>query len=227
MLHAYEGQEGPLEVELYLSPPALEVVVRDHGSGIRTRDEASEHASDGIGLPVIQALAHRVEFRDLGGGGTEVRMEFATPRAGAIEPVADEDGFELAEICQSELTDTVAMAISPTRLARFVLPRVLWALAARAHFSTDRISDTELLADALLAHVDDSVSGSRIGVAISVAPHNLELRLGPLRSGRTGALIDASVVDGLGPVIERLTDGHEVSAAGSSELLALRLVQPR
>ena len=34
VLHAYDAAGGPLHVELYLAPEAVEVVVRDHGKGI-------------------------------------------------------------------------------------------------------------------------------------------------------------------------------------------------
>src|SRR5437763_9890344 len=37
VLHAYEGGEGPLEVELRASPETIEVIVRDHGMGIKPR----------------------------------------------------------------------------------------------------------------------------------------------------------------------------------------------
>ena len=37
VLHAYEGAEGPLEVELRASPEEVEVIVRDFGVGIRPR----------------------------------------------------------------------------------------------------------------------------------------------------------------------------------------------
>src|SRR5436853_5919189 len=37
VLHAYEGDEGPLEVELRASLDGVEVIVRDHGIGIRPR----------------------------------------------------------------------------------------------------------------------------------------------------------------------------------------------
>lgn len=224
VLHAYRGEPGPLEVEMHVRPPALEVVVRDHGVGMPADADGAEH-SGGIGLPVIHTLAQGVQFRPVAGGGSELRLEFATPKAGAIEPLARDDRFELAEIARGEDADTIAMAIAPTPLARAVLPRILAALAARANFTTDRISDAQLLADALLAHIDGSVSASHIGVGISAAPHSIELRIGPLDSGHSGALIDRSLVNGLGPVIERLTDGHQVDASGDSELLALRLVQ--
>src|ERR1700722_16340406 len=84
VLHAYEGEEGPLHVEVYLSADVVEVVVRDHGTGIKPHIR-DEKAALGIGLSIIQALAPRVEFKDVAGGGTEVRMEFATPSAQALD----------------------------------------------------------------------------------------------------------------------------------------------
>jgi hypothetical protein len=100
----------------------------------------------------------------------------------------------------------------------------LSALAARAYFSTDRISDVQLVADTLVANSPDSISGSHLGVAIDLTPRNLELRIGPLRAGSAKVLIDAAS-DGLGDVIERLTDAQSVAASDSTETLELRLVE--
>jgi serine/threonine-protein kinase RsbW len=226
VLHAYGGGEGPLEIDVRIAQPVLEILVRDRGGGIRPRGEPSESADGGIGLPVIQALAQHVELRDLAGEGTEVRMEFASPGAATLEPVsAGEDGFEFGQIGDSMFTDKTAMTIQPGVLAGAVLPRVLCSLAARAHFSTDRISDTQMLADALLAQLDGSISGSRLGFGIGVAPYELELRVGPLRNGRSAAVIEACALDGVGALLERLTDGHEVAPEGSAELLKLRLIE--
>src|SRR5947199_4170069 len=52
-LHAYEGREGPLEVELRASQEAVEVVVRDEGIGIRPRIRIADETALGIGLPLI------------------------------------------------------------------------------------------------------------------------------------------------------------------------------
>src|ERR1700704_3594480 len=64
VLHAYEGQEGPLEVELRASADAVEALVRDFGIGIRPRIRSADDPALGIGLPLIQALVHSVEFSD-------------------------------------------------------------------------------------------------------------------------------------------------------------------
>ncbi len=234
VVHAYEGREGPLKVDICAGTPSLRVLVRDHGRGIATTvmtadgdDDGVEQAVGGIGLPVIRALARDAEFRNVEGGGTEVQMDFATARAGALEPPSPTDQPRLPAIASEGLTSTMVLTIAPSALARTVLPRLLCALAARAHFSTDRISDTQLLADTLVAQTDGSLSAAHLGVAIGVAPRKLELRIGPLRSGRAGAIVLDSTVDGLGPVLARLVDAHEVTVEGSSETLALSVAAER
>ncbi len=62
-------------------------------------------------------------------------------------------------------------------------------------------------------------------MGVSVAPRNLEIKVGPLRAGHAVALFGDAALDGLGPVLERLTDGHAVSPAGSAEILDVRLAQ--
>ena len=222
VLHAYDGEEGPLEVEVYALAGGIAVIVRDQGRGIRPRSAGETEFHPGIGLPVIQALARSVQFRDLSPEGTEVRMEFAVRRARATEPL-DGDGWKAPAGTSSELANTVNVTMAPSSLAQAVLPRVLSALAARAHFSTDRISDVQLVAD-VVANAQDSISGSHLGVTVTHAPRKLELSIGPLRTGYARRLID-SATDGLGGVIERLTDDHRVASEDSQETLALRLAE--
>jgi len=225
VVHAYGEAEGPLEVELYALPAQLCVVVRDHGGGI---DPHVDESQRGIGLRLIEALCDRVRFEDVPGGGTELRMSFQTELAGALGVPRDARGLELSASCPNGSGQTTRIAIAPSRLARAVLPRVLAALAVHADFSTDRISDTQLLADALIARIDRSLSASHVNVGVSVAPRNLEMQIGPLRTGSAEALVLDSAVAGLGPVLERLTEGrHAVQPAGRSEVLTLRLAGQR
>lgn len=230
VLHAYGGGEGPMEVEIHACPPALRTIVRDYGGGIRPRLQSAEQATGGIGLPVIRALARKAEFVDLDPGpGTEVRMEFATAKAPELEEPAVEARFEFPVSAGAQLTETMAMELAPSQLARSVLPRVLSGLAARAHFSTDRISDTQLLADTLVNRTYGSIGASHLNVLVGVAPRMLELQLGPLGSGRASTLLDApNEHEGLGGMLERLTDSYRVTPAGaSSEVLALQLAARR
>ena len=244
VLHAYGDGEGPLEVEVRLAPSALEVVVRDRGRGmgraigIGPRSDAGDGTgtagtSAGIGLPVIQALAHRVELRDVPDGGTEVLMEFATPGTRVPEPPPEEEEAAAAEaaglpkIAPAPAPAGIVLTIAPPHLAQRVLPRLLSALAARAHFSTDRICDVQLVADALVAHAPAAVGAGYLNVTVAVAPRELDLHIGPLGAGRAQRLLADSHLDGVGRIIEQLTDRQRVEATGEAELLALRLVDRR
>ncbi|HTA05692.1 MAG TPA: ATP-binding protein [Solirubrobacteraceae bacterium] len=224
VLHAYEGGEGPLYVELYLRAESVEVVVRDHGTGIRPHIRDEEEAALGIGLSIIQALAPRVEFKDVEGGGTEVRMEFATPRTASVQPLASE-GFEPPNVSAGELASTSGVALAPSALAVKVLPRVICVLAARARFTTDRISDAELLADAIVSRGFQSSAREHLTVSVSVGTRELELRLGPLSGGGAGKLVASE--GGIGPIVEKLTDGRQIFSEGAFETLGLTLRDAR
>lgn len=222
VLHAYKGAGGPLEVEFSSVPTGLDVFVGDRGCGILPSVRTGESVSDGIGLPVIQALSDSVEFLDRPSGGTEVAMHFeltqARPLRGTLGPGAN--GLHAID---GDRPEAIVLGVAPSAVARNVVPRVLSTLAARAYFSTDRISDTQLLADTLVAELGEAGSGQLL-VGVTVLPRNLELRIGPLVSGRAGELF-AGDDDGLGSVLGRLTDGHEVLESGSQELLDLRMAQ--
>lgn len=228
VLHAYGAGEGPLELDVYALAGAIEVIVRDRGGGIVPRDdgERREAAHDGIGLPVIKALSHRSRFVDVPGGGTEVRMEFAAPQATSLKVRPDEQAPDSAGWAPRVSSEAIELRLAPNALARAVLPRVLSTLAARAYFSTDRISDVQLVADALAANADGSINGNHLDIGVTVAQRYLELRIGPLRSGRGESLV-AVAADGLAPVVERLTETKRVAREGTGETLELRLVDQR
>jgi serine/threonine-protein kinase RsbW len=224
--HAYGGAEGPLEVDVYAGADAL-VVVRDRGVGMSVpAGHAGADGPGGMGLVVIDALARRVEFAQPASGGTEVRMGFAPAKA-AVEPLERDRPTPRLAMPAETLRD-IELSVVPNAMARAVLPRVLSTLAARAYFSTDRISDVQLVADVLAAKAGDSITASRLDVGVDVAPRNLDLRIGPLHAGHGESLVSAAA-DGLAPVIERLTDeNHRVSRAdGLAETLELRLVDQR
>ncbi len=226
VLHAYGDAEGPLEVEVYALPGIVEVMVRDHGGGIPAAAGAPGEKA-GIGMSVIQTLAERSDFRVAKDSGTEVWMAFGAPQARAPEPFAAEpfsdDELEAAQV-GSEPGGAVKITIAPAPLAWAILPRLLSALAARAHFRTDRIADIQLVADALKAQVPASIRGSHLSIGISVEPRDLELRIAPLLAGHAKDLIVESA-GGLGPLIAKLTTSQRVATLGSSddEMLALRL----
>jgi anti-sigma regulatory factor (Ser/Thr protein kinase) len=225
VLHAYEGAEGALEVEIYSEAGSCGVFVRDRGIGLQPQARRDQWTV-GIGLPVIEALAARVDFEETPGGGTEVRMQFATPGVRALETPEQQPLLESGEGA-TEPGSTTTVTIAPVApLARSVLPRLLGVLAARANFSTDRISDAHLVADALSAHATDATSAGQLTITVSIQPRNLELTLGPLDAGRARELISAGS-DGVGDVLEKLSDRVGVEVDGAHELLDLKLTDPR
>jgi anti-sigma regulatory factor (Ser/Thr protein kinase) len=225
VLHAYAGDSGPMEIEVQVASGEVTVLVRDRGSGIRERRDDIDAQSPGIGLHVIQTLARSAEFKETPGGGIEVCMEFAVPGLGALEPCPEEP--ELFRVALAQMPSTAMLSFAPIALARTVLPRLVSVLAARAHFSTDRISDAQLLVDALVAHAHGALSGDQLSIGVNVEPRELELRIAPLPTGRAQQLISDSEFDGLGRVIEKLTDRRKVATVGSYETLTLGLIDSR
>ena len=80
VVHAYEADDGVLEVDMLTAEDALTIAVRDHGSGIHPRPSTRRTPALGLGLPLIAALSDAFELRGSTGEGTEVRMTFAYER---------------------------------------------------------------------------------------------------------------------------------------------------
>jgi anti-sigma regulatory factor (Ser/Thr protein kinase) len=224
VLHAYDGAEGALEIEIYSEARSCGVFVRDRGIGLQPQSSRDQWTV-GIGLPVIEALAERVDFEETPGGGTEVRMQFATPGVRTLE-TPQQHLVESADGARGPGSRTTVTIAPVAPLARSVLPRLLGVLAARANFSTDRISDAHLVADALSAHAIDATSAGHLTITVNIEPRNLQLTLGPLDAGRARELISAGA-DGVGHVLEKLSDRVTVEVDGSHELLDLQLTDRR
>jgi serine/threonine-protein kinase RsbW len=226
VLHAYEGKRGPMDIEIGLDADSLSATVRDRGIGIGEHACKDEHNDRlAIGLHVIRTLASHADFDEPPGRGTRVRMELSARGARPLRPrlttgPETDLGGELAEL-------QAAVSIAPIALARAVVPRLICTLATRAHFSTDRLSDLQLLCDALAAHAGAAVSEPRLTVGVRIRPRELELTLAPLRPGHGRSLIGASSLDGLGTVIEKLADRHETIDVGGRELLTVGVRDPR
>jgi anti-sigma regulatory factor (Ser/Thr protein kinase) len=222
VLHAYGGEEGPLEVEIAVDPHTLRVTVRDHGVGIDGGALAGGGAGEpGIGIPVIQALSEEADFAEPVGGGTEVRMQFAAGDLRGLPAPSRQGPQSFPEMPD---TATAIISVAPAELARAVVPRVLCAFAARANFSTDRISDSQLLADALVAHASDSLADGYLSIAVNVEPRDIELRVGPLAAGHAERLVLDSDMEGLGRVLEKLADSHGVTSSDAHDTLTLQLL---
>jgi hypothetical protein len=199
----------------------IQVIVRDEGTGIQPREPAPEAAMQGVGLSLIQALTERVEFVGGADEGTEVRMSFRSERALDLNGNGPHGGAEL----DPPPGDTVVSASG--RLVGPVLSSVIAVLAARAGFSVERLSEAQIVTDAIAAHAAEAFPGGHVHTAIDTAERRLDLRIGPLVDGGGDRLVASSAVGGLAPVLERLTDEMAIERRDGGEDLRLSIVDRR
>jgi anti-sigma regulatory factor (Ser/Thr protein kinase) len=225
--HAYPEADGPLEVDVSVAHERLDVVVRDRGDGIRPRISPAPDSRCGLGIPLIQALAERVQFNGAIGEGTEVEMTFATPGVREFG-IPQPNRVHSDATAAAEPATTVLITLMPSLLARTVLAHLLGALSARANFSAERISESRVLAGALAGCAPAPDGQDRLNVAIDLMPRKLSLRLGPLRADHTGVLISHPTLVRFAPAVREPMAGDR-SAADSKRLqiLTLTLSEPR
>ena len=225
VMHAYDGDTGPLTVRMYIEPEAIEVVVVDQGSGLPALAPADETLR-GVGLSVIRALAEQAEFRVRPQGGTEVRMTFAGQRDGKplfhLPTRAGPDDHEAAW-----LAGDAVVSLSPISLLAGVLGRVARALAARARFSLDRFSDVYLVTDAIAAHAGRAAKGARMSFSVSTDAQRLELTIGPFLDGSAAQLRHLAPDYSAGSAITMLSDSVEVREEDGGEVLHVVMLDRR
>jgi serine/threonine-protein kinase RsbW len=218
VVHAYGGDEGPLEVTVGVQGNELLVLVRDHGGGIQPTPALTEQTVHGVGLSLIQALTERVEFAGAPETGTEVRMTFAADHD-LGEP---QDGASAAPATPPE--EGLEVSIGQGDLVAPVLGRIVAMLAARAGFSIDRLSDAQLVSDALSAHAPTYVRGDDIRISFQDADRSLEARVGPLVDGGSDKLLADADLPGIGRLLEQLANEVRTERDnGSGEFLVLKL----
>jgi serine/threonine-protein kinase RsbW len=223
VLHAYDGGDGPLEISMRAPDGHLTVSVRDRGPGFKPLPAEPDEAPLGFGLALIASLADAFAIQG-GITGTEVQMTFdLEPEEGDGAPPPA--GGQLAAGREPPPVNRVSLSAPAGPLAQPVLGRVLSLLAARVDFSIDRLSDAQIVSDALAQHVGGQALDGRVAVAVEEANRSLVIRIGPLREGGGDALVAATELPGLGRLLPQLADELlvEPSGEGAGELLQLRM----
>jgi hypothetical protein len=221
VLHAYDGGEGPLEVDVRIEDGEVRVNVRDQGDGIQPRPIDTSVEVQGVGLSLITALADRVEFLGGAGEGTEVRMAFASPVDRAEFPDYDPDTV----MARSSVSGDVSVSVCEGPLSGPVLSSLVAGMAARAGLSVERVSEAQLLSDTISAHAHELILGRHVNVAITLQDGQLEVSVGTLRPQGARELVGASSVPGLGeaPLLERLAAEISIEPEDDGERLSLSL----
>jgi serine/threonine-protein kinase RsbW len=219
VLHAYHGEPGPMDIQLFIDEHVIRVSVQDRGIGLSDSPGAiANDGAGGLGVSVMQALARDFQLRPRQGGGTEVQMRFDGRRDGQVlftVPSAATADHSVADVAEDDENE-VMISVSPVALLSSVLGRVARTVAATAHFSLDRFSDVYLITDALAAHADRAAAGDRITARLTASDRQLSLSLGPFRRG-SGRLLDARAPSPL----SMLTDELTVSECGSGDAVSL------
>jgi serine/threonine-protein kinase RsbW len=225
VMHAYDGETGPLAVRMYIETEAIEVVVLDQGSGLPSLAPADETIR-GVGLSVIRALAEQAEFRSPPEGGTEVRMSFAGQRDG--KPLFHLPSRAGPDDRDAEwLSGDAVVSLSPISLLAGVLGRVARALAARARFSLDRFSDVYLVTDAIAAHAGRAAKGQRMSFAITTDAQRLELTIGPFVGGSGSQLSHQAPEYSAASALTMLSDELNIRTEDEDEVLHVVMVDRR
>ena len=224
VMHAYDGGSGPLAVCIYVGPESIEVKISDAGRGIPAMTPSDDRLQ-GVGIPIIRALANETAFRPLKDGGTEVWMQFSGAREG--EPLyttpteaAAEDGW------MERLSGDAVVSLSPVSFVGGVLGRLARALAAQARFSLDRFSDVYLVTDALAAHAASAAADGRINFGLSTDTRRLELTIGPFRPGASASLSGSGQSD-VGSALSLLSDELDVKRDNGNEEVHLVMLDRR
>jgi serine/threonine-protein kinase RsbW len=227
VMHAYEGAAGPLEASLCVGQDSVQIIVKDCGVGIP--EDVAPAGQDskvglpdgmerGVGMPIIKALAGHSDFRQCDEGGTEVWMDFPTPRRGMRLAENPADAAP-DEAWLSRLSGDAVISLSPVSLVDGVLGRVAQALAARARFSLDRFSDVYLATDAIATHVAMAAGSARIGFGVAAQTRHLEITIGPFRSGASAVIAGRASGRRARSALALLADELEVLTANGMEML--------
>lgn len=220
VLHAYDGEYGPLTVSVATSPDAIEVVTRDRGRGLRQITPSPDRM--GIGLAVIRALAERAEFQTLPAGGTEVQMSFV--RDVTVLPLPRGQPRGAVDSPMVELSGDVVVTLTPISLLTYMLPRISRIVAAHSHFTVDRVSDLDAVAEAIATQAARRAAGESIRFSIDASSRRLALTVGPLRQQATSRATAGESADGPRASLAALVDELAVETVKGYELLRVVIV---
>lgn len=217
VVHAYDGEPGPMDVEATPDTDGLTVVVADDGSGMRPRAEAGESLR--LGLSLIAALSSSFSISGGLDRGTEISMRIPL-RGGGANGHGDR-----AQVVPADSDRTELVVDRPAMLAP-VLGRLVGALAARRELSVDRVSDAVLVTDAISHNASDSFADGRVRMGLEEGAAGIGLRLGPMDPGAAPRIREELRVPGVGGSLEVLADELAVEEAEDGEYLLIRFAAP-
>jgi hypothetical protein len=116
-------------------------------------------------------------------------------------------------------SEELALQIPPGEVARPVIARVIGALAARAEFSVERLSDTVLIGDAVSAHTPEDFPEGLATISIRDGSGTLSVRVGPMVEGGGDRILSAMDLPGGGGSLRGLAGSMDVVREDDGEYL--------
>jgi serine/threonine-protein kinase RsbW len=220
VVHAYQGQPGPLTVEAKPDAEGLTVVVRDEGRGIRPQAAEGDRESLRLGLSLIAALSGSFSISGGLDRGTEITMRLPL-QGGGTDGKGDHTEMKPLPVDRTE------MVIDRSELLGPVLARVVGALAARRDLSIDRVSDAVLVTDAIAGAAPARFSDGRVRLGLDDSAEGISLRLGPMEPGAATLIREDLEVPDVGGSLEALADELTVEESGDGEYLVIRFAAAR
>jgi serine/threonine-protein kinase RsbW len=214
VVHAYDGEPGPLSVEAEPDSDGLTVVVGDEGAGFKPSADG-DRESLRLGLSLIAALSSSFSISGGLDRGTEISMRVPLRGGGA------EGRDESAEL-RPAADDRTEMVVDRAELLGPVLSRVVGALAARRELSVDRVSDAVLVTDAIAAAAPSRFADGRVRLGLDESRDGIDLRLGPLEQGVATQVRQELELPGVGGSLEALADELTVEESDGGEYLVIR-----
>lgn len=216
VVHAYEGDDGLLEVEATPEREALRIVVRDFGRGIRpSAGEGGDSLR--LGLSLIAALSQRFQISGGVGVGTEITAWLTLHRAAPIEAPASDGGT----------APEMHLCVENPQLLRPVLSRTISALAARQDLTIERLSDAMLLTDAISADVGSAFGSRPVRVALLDGDGTIDLKVGPMNIGSAQRMRDGFQLEGVEGSLEVLASEMRSESDDDGEFLVARFASLR
>jgi serine/threonine-protein kinase RsbW len=214
VVHAYQGEAGPLHVDAEPDTDGLTVVVRDEGSGIRPQADAVRESLR-LGLSLIAALSSSFSISGGLDQGTKVTMRVPLKGGGA------NGSGKLAEV-KPYSGERTEMVVDRSELLAPVLARVVGALAARRDLSIDRVSDAVLVTDAIAGAAPAHFADGRVRLGLDERAGSIDLRVGPMEAGAAARIREDLEVPNVGGSIEALADELTVEESDDGEYLIIR-----
>jgi serine/threonine-protein kinase RsbW len=214
VVHAYQGEPGPLDIEARPDGEGLTVIVRDEGGGIRPQADTVRDSLR-LGLSLIAALSSSFSISGGLDRGTEVTMRVPLKGGGA-------NGSGVLAEPKPYPADRTEMVVDRTELLAPVLARVVGALAARRDLSIDRVSDAVLVTDAISGAAPEHFADGRVRVGLDERAGGIDLRVGPMEAGAASRIREDLEVPDVGGSVEALADELTVEESGDGEYLVIR-----